>query len=275
MNNTKGQCPLCKTTDTLLIVKQKINSLMQCRSCGLLYRYPIPTIEYYKTLNDNVAYSWYGEFDLAHFDPACFKKTNQYFQIRRRLKYINRYKTTGNLLDIGCGLGLFVWEANRCGFSAMGIDTSQKAVKWAQETLNVNSKAGRLEDMEFSAEQFDIITMWHVLEHMPDPAGTLRYLRRLIKSNGYIFVELPNVAALEIKFKNLLSKCRLKRNPWGHFTMPEHLYEFTPATFRRLAASANFKILDWTTLSSKPNPLWGFLCDKFKIEHKALFVLMK
>ena len=188
---------------------------------------------------------------------------------------MRKYKSSGNLLDVGCGLGLFVSEGAKCGFSAMGIDMSHKAVKWAQETLHVDVIAGKLEEMNFHAGQFDIVTLWHVLEHMPDPLETLRYLHGIIKSNGYIFVEMPNVAAIEIKIKNFLSRCHLRRNPWGHFTMPEHLYEFTPATFRRLAALAGLKILYWTTLTRSANPLLAFLYDKTKIGNKMLFVLKK
>ena len=248
---------------------------MQCHNCGLLYRYPMPTPEDYKKLNDNIAYSWYDEFNLAHFDLASFKKTNQHFQIQRRIEYVQRYKSTGNLLDIGCGLGFFVWEAKKCGFSTIGIDTSQKAVKWAQDTLNVNTKTGRLESMRFPNQQFDIITMWHVLEHLPEPAKTLRFIYRLLKSNGYLFVELPNIAGLDIRIKNILSRCHLKKPAWGHFTMPEHLYEFSPSTFRRLVALAELQILYWTTLSRSSNPLQRFLYDKTKIGNKMLFVLSK
>ncbi len=170
---------------------------------------------------------------------------------------------------------MIVWEAGRCGFSATGIDISQKAVKWAQETLHADVRTGELGEMDFRAEQFDIVTLWHVLEHIADPVETLRHLRRIIRSDGYIFVELPNVGAIEIKIKNFLSKCHLKRNPWGHFTMREHLYEFTPATFRRVVALAELEIVYWTTFSRSSDPLRAFLYDKAKTGNKMLFVLAK
>ena len=275
MSHLVGRCPLCKTSDTLEIVRQEKNSLMQCSDCRLVYRHPMPTLEHYEELGNDLEYPWYKEFDLAQFEFIRFKKTNQYFQIQRRLKYVQRHKSSGNLLDVGCGLGFFVWEAAKCGFSATGMDTSQKAVKWAQETLHVDARAGKLEEMNLHAGQFDIVTLWHVLEHLTDPVETLRYLHRLIKSNGYIFVEVPNVAALEIKVKNFLSKYHLKRNPWGHFGMPEHLYEFSPATFRRLVALAGLQIVYWTTLPRSSNPLLNLLYDRTKIGNKMLFVLAK
>ncbi len=275
MTQLIGRCPLCKVSDTIQIARQEINNLMQCRNCGLLYRHPAPAPEDYEKLNNDLDYAWYKEFDLAQFDFTRFKKTNQYFQIQRRLKYVQRYKSSGNLLDVGCGLGFFVQEAAGLGFSATGIDISQKTIKWAQETLHIDVRAGKLEEMNFHAGQFDIVTLWHVLEHMPDPLGTLRYLYRLIKSNGYIFVELPNVAGIDIRVKNFLSRYRLKKHPWCHFSMPEHLYEFNSATFRRLAASAGLQILYWTTLSRSPNPLLTFLYDKTKFGNKMLFVLGK
>lgn len=275
MTNTYGHCPLCKAGDTIQIAKQEINSLVQCSNCGLLYRYPIPTPEDYERLNNDVDYAWYKEFDLAEFDFDRFKKTSQYFQIQRRIEYVLRHKASGNLLDVGCGLGFFVHEAVRCGFTVTGIDMSRTTVKWAQENLHLDVRPGKLEEMKFHDGQFDIVCLWHVLEHVPDPLETLRYLHRLINSNGYIFVELPNIAAPEIRIKNFLSKYHLKRNPWRHFSMPEHLCEFSPATFRRLVALAGLKILYWTTLTRSPNTLRNFLCDKMKIGNKMLFVLAK
>jgi 2-polyprenyl-3-methyl-5-hydroxy-6-metoxy-1,4-benzoquinol methylase len=112
----------------------------------------------------------------------------------------------GKLLDVGCGLGYFVkWVSDISDWQVFGYEISKQAVDFARTKLILpNVFCGRVEDSGFADKSFDIITLWDVIEHIPDPNPLLSYLSSLLTSEGLLFIHTPNV---EVQ----LPKAKLKR----------------------------------------------------------------
>ncbi len=222
-------CPNCGSYESTVSFREGPFRVVRCEQCGLTFLgNPPPEDELYEDYYDG------SELDAADYraessDPAqC-----ELFAInRQRVERIALAKPSGTLLDIGCGRGQFVWSAQQAGFESSGIDVSQRAVDYARDRLGVDAQVRDLEDVSRSGDTFDVITMWHVLEHFADPFATLCTVRDMLKPEGICVVEVPNLHSL----KFVLSRTKWKggNHPLYHRTF------FTSATLRRAFRDAGF-----------------------------------
>lgn len=150
---------------------------------------------------------------------------------REVLKVISEYATSGRLLDIGAHTGTFVQEASRLGFDAEGIEPNKNAVIWGN-ARGINVKHGTLESLD-EKTKFDVVTMFHVLEHLPDPSSALKKVTNLLKPSGLVAIEVPN-------FDSYLAK---KDGVGWTFIAQEHLYYFTEKGLRLALMDAGLKVL--------------------------------
>ncbi|MHB9091376.1 MAG: class I SAM-dependent methyltransferase, partial [Chloroflexota bacterium] len=137
------------------------------------------------------------------------------------------------LLDVGCGAGLFLRQAQTAGWQARGIEPSASAVAYARGRFGLEIHLGTLADAPLAGETFDIITLWHVLEHTPDPVATLRQGAGLLAPGGMLLVAVPNFGSLE---------ALLFGRRWYSLDAPRHLYDFVPATLEALLAKAGLAV---------------------------------
>jgi SAM-dependent methyltransferase len=152
---------------------------------------------------------------------------------------------SGRLLDIGCGLGFFLQVvAQQAAWEAFGWEISATAVQYARHTLGLSQVVGgRLEDAGWPPGWCDVITMWDVLEHVPDPGPLLRQCHALLKSGGYCFMHTPNV-------RIQLPKARLKRlvrgmRPEVNYLHPrDHVHHYSAPSLRRLLQRHGFPRVD-------------------------------
>ena len=151
----------------------------------------------------------------------------------------------GRLLDIGCGVGVFLELARARGWQVTGVDISDYAVQHAREQRGLDARCGVLRDMQFNDGSFDVITMWDVIEHLPDPLAELREVRRVLRQDGCLLINTPNEASL-LKLLAWLGY----RLSLGRFEYPirklyhqYHLLYFTPLTLRRLFERAGLDVL--------------------------------
>lgn len=115
---------------------------------------------------------------------------------RKGLSLIERYKSEGKLLDVGCALGIFLHLARERGWQVYGVDISRYAVSYAREVLGLEAFAGELEEIHFPGKSFDVITLWDVLEHFVDPSHQLQEIRRVLKDDGIVLMNTPNEEGL-------------------------------------------------------------------------------
>jgi 2-polyprenyl-3-methyl-5-hydroxy-6-metoxy-1,4-benzoquinol methylase len=172
---------------------------------------------------------------------------------------INHWKKPpGRLLDIGCAAGFFVREAKDQGWDATGIEPSKWLVDWGIKNLKQRLYPGTLRQGMFKDQEFDVLTMWDVLEHVSDPTNELQECNRILKPGGMLVINYPD-------FGSTLAK--LSGSRWW-FLLSNHLYYFTQKTMRKYLKKTGFKIerfsMHWQTL-----PL-GYLTKIFSIYSPGL-----
>jgi 2-polyprenyl-3-methyl-5-hydroxy-6-metoxy-1,4-benzoquinol methylase len=151
--------------------------------------------------------------------------------LKRKVNLLDRKVIKGTLLDIGAGTGDFLYEAKRDGWATMGTEPNTGAAEIAKSkgVELITSTAG------LETYSFDAITMWHVLEHVPDPSDQLRELKRLIKPNGTIFIAVPN-------FK---SRDAVVYGPfWAAYDVPRHLWHFSETAISKLASQVGLELTE-------------------------------
>jgi SAM-dependent methyltransferase len=149
-----------------------------------------------------------------------------------RIRMVRSVKREAALLDVGCGRGYFVKTASDAGYDAMGIDLSEKAVRYARETFSVSANTASMEVLMRQGKRFDVITLWHVLEHFDDPISALKTVRSLLSDGGVCVIEVPNLNSL--KFILSGGKWEGGNHPLYHRTF------FTGATLRMVLEKAGF-----------------------------------
>jgi len=144
----------------------------------------------------------------------------------------NTGKKKGRILDYGCGTGHFAAVMKKAGWEVAGIEISENSRNYAAARWGLEVVAPEKADL-FNAGSFDCITFWHVLEHVYDPVGALRLVRKLLSPEGLAIIALPN---------NLSYDSLHYKNFWAAYDVPRHLWHFNPVSFAYLAAREGFEI---------------------------------
>lgn len=150
----------------------------RCRDCRLIQMYPLPDVG----VGDD-----YTGFDLERY--RRFAGLFLVPQFRRAVALIRERKGSGRLLDIGCGTGEFLDEAERAGFAVTGLDPSATACRIAGRRHQVIF--GRLEEAVIPAAAYDVVTLWSVLEHVPRPLPFLEKIRAAAKEDAILAIRVP------------------------------------------------------------------------------------
>lgn len=141
----------------------------------------------------------------------------------------------GRLLDIGCGGGHYLQCMKELGWAVQGIEFDEAQAAHAREQLSADVRAGTAESTldGLPSEHFDVVTLWHVLEHLHNPTLVLREVHRVLKPGGRIMVEVPNFQSIDrVLFKSY----------WYPLELPRHLYHFGPRTLRALLGQCGFEV---------------------------------
>ncbi len=219
-------------------------NISHCNACGFTFDNPRPT------LGSIVAhYSRPGKYHswLAH-------ESARESLWRRRLKKLLKWANHGDLLDVGAGIGQFLDLARPFFSQVAGTEVSQSAVDTAKEKYNLDLARGTIDECGLPGDNFDLITLFHVLEHVPDPRRTIEFCRDLLRPGGTLVVCVPNdVLAWTSKIK-VLGK-RLGLGPFQKFSpkfgLPRvftsneiHLSHFTPAVLKYCFEQSKMVIVD-------------------------------
>ncbi len=240
-------CPNCACDKFRIKYLEREFAIVKCKDCSLVYLANPPDA---KTLYE----SYYGEiiYNAADYrQDSRDKRLSTLFAINeQRLEFIKKEKKQGDLLDVGCGLGFFLKTAGDAGYAAYGIDASVKAVEYARNEFGINSGNETLDDMVKKGHTFDIITLWHVLEHFLNPLDELIKIRKLLRSGGICFIEVPNLDSLKFK---------LSRRKWTGGNHPKyHRSFFAAKTLELTLKKAGFSIINRIRASYKTPEMSGF-----------------
>lgn len=177
--------------------------------------------------------------DFAHSGSRPPEATPDAF--RWRLGQIERRKRGGRLLDVGCGDGRFLAGALQRGWDAHGVDTSPGAIRSARRELGGRAVLTTLLKASYPAEHFDVVSLFEVLEHLPDVLGHLREIRRILKPEGLVCLSVPNFASLERT---------VFRRWWAGLDAPRHLQQFTPESLRFFLETSGFAVLELRSVNA-------------------------
>jgi SAM-dependent methyltransferase len=213
----------------------KFHDIVKCKACSLIYMNPrdqgIP--ELLKAVEDTDYLATWE--DRLH----TFKS---------HLDLLKKIKPSGRLLDLGCYAGIFLSAAQDAGYQVEGIEPSKWAAEYASNRLHVPVTCQPIEAMELKENSYDIVTIWDVIEHLEDPAGTLIKIEKALKPNGVALISTHDI-------ESLFARTLGSRYPW---LMRFHLYHFTPKTLQALASNAGLKTI-LTEYYRKVLPLPYFL----------------
>lgn len=162
---------------------------------------------------------------------------------RVRLRYVQRWSTGGRLLDVGAAAGAFVYEAESAGFDACGIEPVPGFAHMAREHFGVSVTEGTLADVPLPDAHYQTITLWHVLEHLPDPVRHLRKVANALSDGGIVAIEVPNAgSAIAAKMGGA----------WASLEPDVHVNQFTPQSLRAALDAAKLIVLDVHTSTITP-----------------------
>lgn len=232
------QCPFCKSDNTKLYLKLKDYFLSQedfeifeCENCNLLFTTPRPDASvigrYYKS-DDYLSHNEHKK-GIVPWIYNQVKKVN----IRRKFRITAQNRTSKNgdrtkphILDFGCGVGDFLHYAQKKGCEITGCDLSEDARKYASEKLSKTIVSPE-EIFSLPHSTFDVITMWHVLEHIDDLRFQTEQLYRLLKENGRFVVAVPNYMSYDAQHY---------KDKWAAYDVPRHLNHFHKESLQNIFA---------------------------------------
>lgn len=172
----------------------------------------------------------------------CWEETADTSRFRPLLRRIAHLADRGVLLDVGCGAGDLLAEARTVGhWNLIGVDPSMEAVQRAETRVGCRIIRAALEELDLPAGSIDVVTMLGVLEHLHDPAATLRAAHRLMRPGGVLGIYVPNFSYLRLKDAGLL--CLLRRGRRSELHPQEHLYGYTRRTLAALLEACGFEIV--------------------------------
>jgi 2-polyprenyl-3-methyl-5-hydroxy-6-metoxy-1,4-benzoquinol methylase len=231
IEQTEVACAICHThTAEVLSHRNRDGGELQtviCPTCGLVWTDPRPAeIKKYYEENYRVEYKGTYEPKLKHVYRAGKVALDRYHKIQ------NYLKGKKSLFDIGTGGGEFLYLMKSQGLDAQGIEPNRGYGEYSQRTYGINTQIGFFQDVTID-QKFDVVTIWHVLEHTEVPAVILAKMRDMLYEDGLLVVEVPNVVALS-------------QSPNSTFHTA-HIYNFNNITLEQLASQVGLVLIDSIT----------------------------
>jgi 2-polyprenyl-3-methyl-5-hydroxy-6-metoxy-1,4-benzoquinol methylase len=201
-------CILCQGNDFKLISQKDSKSkgeliVCVCNACSMVSQNPIPTeeqVEQYYATEYRQDYKQVFEPKLKHIYRAGNLALD-------RLGFLTKNNVaSGKLLDVGAGGGEFTYISSQLGFDSTGIEPNIGYSNYAKDQYQANVKTGQLADVD---GKFDVITMFHVMEHIPDPIKTFKKLYDLLNEDGLLFIEVPNIESFSQSPGNTFFKAHI------------------------------------------------------------------
>jgi 2-polyprenyl-3-methyl-5-hydroxy-6-metoxy-1,4-benzoquinol methylase len=235
VTRTHVPCNLCDSSEHVPFRPENERGLVQCQKCGLVYVSPRP--------DPNELYALYGESYFCNNDSGTVGYTdylNDEANIRktftRRLRRLERFVQPGRLLDVGCATGFFLTQAQARGWQVEGLDVSHFAIGYIQDRFGFNVQRGSLLELDYRLNSYDLITLWDVIEHVPDPKGYVQRVTALLKTGGVFVLATPDIDSFP---------ARMTGKRWvGYKLSEEHVYYFAPRTLQRLLNEAGMDVID-------------------------------
>jgi len=230
-------CPVCGKNNFKEFLKGKDYFLTgqdytieECIECGFKITNPRPDeveiLSYYES-PEYIAH----DTGKGTFLETVYKFVRE-FTLRNKYKTVKKYSSGNDLLDIGCGTGEFLNYCKKMGYNTYGIEPNQKARQFAIDNFGLTVSDETQLD-HFSMKRFNVITLWHVLEHVHQLSDRIQKIRQLLRPEGTMIIAVPNCDSWDAK---------RYYNYWAAYDLPRHLYHFTKNTMRGIVEKNGFNI---------------------------------
>lgn len=228
-------CNLCSCREFRIMEDDEAPyKVLGCKTCSLVFVHPQPQRQELAVhYNEDYYDEWVGT-----------QKHERAKMWARRMNNVEKYRQAGRLLDVGCGDGAFLDLAKKRGWRVAGTELSSCAARRASETLQADIFCGELFDADYPEKYFDVVTLWHVLEHVGDPMRYLLEVKRIIKSDGLLVIAVPNIndRVMQVAYRIIRGK-RLKL--YSRKDREIHLYHFSVETLIRYLGRTGFTCLSY------------------------------
>jgi 2-polyprenyl-3-methyl-5-hydroxy-6-metoxy-1,4-benzoquinol methylase len=240
-------CPACFSSHTSPLfpirdhsVSQESFEIWECADCSLRFTHPVPSLDkiggYYRS----------GDY-ISHKEDAPGLINKIYRAVRKRtlrskrklVESLVKEDTGRNLLDIGAGTGAFAAEMKKNGWNVTALEPDENARKAARELYGLRLRPAE-ELFTLLPLHFNVITLWHVLEHVHDLHGYLDSMKKLLAPGGVIMVAVPNYTSKD---------AAIYREYWAAYDVPRHLYHFSPGSMKRLMEKHGMRVREM-------KPMW-------------------
>ncbi len=207
-------------------------TLVQCNRCGLIYLDPQPTPDELEPYYPE-DYEPYVGTQKQHL--GWLRRMDYRYGIEKRYRAIMRCCTQpGRMLDVGCGPGAFLDGMREHGWEVVGIEPGVQPATYAREELGLEIQNTTFEAAHLEPASLDLVTMWNVLEHLPDPQQALNRIGKALRPGGLLVFAIPSVESYDLKsFKKY----------WAGYDLPRHLFVFPPAVLGEMVKAAGFDVL--------------------------------
>ena len=190
-------------------------TFVRCRRCGHVYLSPRPSAEALGKLYTAEYAAYTGPIED---EPRRFVRWNRAYGLAKRCRLVTSRRRPGRLLDVGCGTGVFLDAMRRRGWTVQGVEPTGAALAVARGRFGLDVFEGELADAAFPDASFDAVTLWYVIEHVPDPAALLAEVARVLRPGGIAVVSAPNLDAAD----RVIFGSR-----WPNWDPPRHLNIFS------------------------------------------------
>lgn len=245
---TYTKCPLCNSTqigpslatEDYSISKEPFE-IYDCQSCSFRFTQHIPTPE-------KIGPYYQSEVYISHSDTKeglvnSLYHTAREWMLQRKRKLVQSLTKGKTLLDIGSGTGYFLDQMQQNGYQVYGVEIDAAARKATQEKFGIKVA----EPMSLLKGQLptkvEVITLWHVLEHLHDLEGYMNSMHRQLTDDGIVLIAVPNHTAYDATYY---------KKHWAAYDVPRHLWHFTPATIEKLAQKTGFQVVTQKRLPLDP-----------------------
>lgn len=232
----KYQCPWCDSEKTQihlwvkdLFLTNEAFEIHECLKCGLLFTEPRPKPKEIGKYYQSEEYYSHQE-NKKGFVPRIYEAVKS-VNLKKKYKMATKGLEPGRMLEIGCGAGDFLHTMEKHGWTCTGIEPSESAKEIATKKVKAKllnpQEIDKLED-----ESFDLITMWHVLEHVDNLKEEIKQLQRLLKKGGRLVLALPNFKSADAQYY---------KEYWAAYDVPRHLNHFCHESINNIFKTTDFK----------------------------------
>jgi len=221
-------CPVCGNgwARPTYVIGGHVFRLVTCDECGLGRLHPQPPAQ---TVEGFYPPEYYGDSRNKFSGPVEFVMRR--LAARRARWLVHDIPRGGRVLDVGCGRGLLLNAFLERGLETHGVEASRNAVQGADPRAEI-AIAPRLADVGYASGYFDAVVLSHVLEHLPDPRGTLEEIHRVLRPGGKLFVAIPNFSSWQARWAG---------PAWLHLDLPRHFFHFPLSSLSRLLVDCGFR----------------------------------